>query len=98
MSDLIDQDNKNSGNTGEPQLIGDIQFPDLSQIYCDLTKQIGQIVCNEVLYSLILTIMQKDVSDGNYDQLESTLIGMLKPFLSKEVLYEPMKDLKTSVC
>ena len=57
MSDLIDQDNKNSGNTGEPQLIGDIQFPDLSQIYCDLTKQIGQIVCNEVLYSLILTIM-----------------------------------------
>ena len=98
MSDLIDQDNKNSGNTGEPQLIGDIQFPDLSQIYCDLTKQIGQIVCNEVLYSLILTIMQKDISDGNYDQLESTLIGMLKPFLSKEVLYEPMKDLKTSVC
>ncbi|EDR26926.1 peroxisomal biogenesis factor, putative [Entamoeba dispar SAW760] len=79
LSQMIEQEKKESDNTTN-QSIEDIKFPDLSQIYYDLTKQINQI--------------DKSSDDKNLNGLEETLISMLRPFLSKDVLYEPIKELK----
>ncbi|EAL49800.2 peroxisomal biogenesis factor, putative [Entamoeba histolytica HM-3:IMSS] len=76
---MIEQEKKENSSTTN-QSIGDIQFPDLSQIYYDLINQINQI--------------DKSSDDKNLTGVEETLISMLRPFLSKDILYEPIKELK----
>lgn len=57
-----------------------IQIPDLNEVF------------NEVKSSMTTT--EGEYNDESLESVEKTLISMLIPFMSKDVLYEPINELK----
>ncbi|KAL7719824.1 Peroxisomal biogenesis factor [Entamoeba marina] len=77
----------------EDQLLDDV----LSQMIEQESSNNSNPNANNIQFPDFSSLYNSITQSGNNDDmtgLESTLIGMITPFLGKEMLYEPMKELR----